>query len=138
MALSAMVLAVVASVLLLHPAGVDVESGEDFKAAIMSDTADSPEIQDGAVRMVARHDYVIRHAEQPPEPRTESPSRRVSRDYADADEYLDPDALYPASPAFGGVTDAGVFLGPDRDIPPPVPADGVADVGDFVAPEEGP
>lgn len=135
LALSAMALAVVASVLLLHPADVEVESGEDFKASILSGSADSPEIQDGAVRMVARYDYVIRHAEQPP---TESPSRRVSRDYADADEYLDPDVLYPASPAFGSVTDAGVFLDPDRDIPPPVPADGVADVGDYVAPEEGP
>ena len=135
MALSAA--AVVASVLLLRPTGAEVESEDDIEAAIMSDSVDFAEIQDGAVRLVARHDYLIRHAAQPPEPRAERLKRRVSRENADAGEYLDPDAL-PVSFSGGSVFDIGEFLDPERDIPPPVPADGVADVGDYLAPEQGP
>ena len=136
MALSAATaVAVVASVLLLRPTGAEVESDDDVEAAIMSDSADFPEIRDGTVRLVAWHDYLIGHAVQTPKPRTERPA---SHEYAGADEYLDPDALYPASPTFGGVIDAGEFLDPDEDIAPPPPAEGGLEVGAYLAPEKGP
>ena len=142
--LAAVVVAVVASAVLLRPTGAQIgsdgDSGIDREATVALDPVEHLEIRD--VTLTGRGDFRDSRADRRSEPPSERHGKRTASsppvgEHDDVGEYVDPDA-YPVSPFGSGIPDdVGEFQDPDYDLLAPLP-NGGSEVGDYLEPEEGP